>query len=306
MSHIRASTFFYLPLSLLAVASVGPRAWGCSDDARAGFAAIRDLVLQDPAVRDNHFIVNRSFTEYVAEFGGFGGRTSLVDALGRLGRYGHWIDVGCGTCRAVNDFLRDIRHVDLSRPVSNAELEKRDLPRITALMLSDDFSVPPPPTLPKAQERFAETQAELPRFHELRNNAPADRIRVLVGTPVEEIPKPLERIGPADVITDFYGAAAYSGAIDKVFRRYGELLKPGGKAFLFGNWDRIIIRTRSGRVLRFPEYLKLGTGFETHWNDQSLYLTRTNQRISLPPLNFVRYLNMDRPPPFRYYTIDMD
>lgn len=274
--------------------------------ARTAYAEIGREAHPGRTIAENRFDTVRPLKELRSVFDYLRGPPSFKRVLKELGKDGHWIDVGCGTCRAVNDFLAE-RGVDLSRPVSAAELEAKNVPKVTGMMISDDFSYRPQTMTEKWRKRIEQIGIELPRLRRLREHGPKERLRVLVGTPVEEFPDAANRIGKADLITDVYGAASYAGQIDKVFLRYGELLKTGGAAFIHLSFEKTIIRTRTGRELSLQEYLeKFTKGFDVTWNGTQLRLVRNGNPLHLPPLTLTRVGNQTAPPPERYYTIDID
>ena len=194
------------------------------------------------AVETNQYKVNRGISAYRGAFrspkhpeqDSFGGH------LNRLRPDQHWLDVGCGLCRAAMQFFEE-NGLDFTAPWRGNAHER--LPRVTGLVLSDQFPNP---------EHHLVTS-----FRDMQANAPPRHPRIIVGTPVEYFPDAVENVGRADIITDVFGAFSYSPRIDQVLDRYLELLEPNGAAYIMipPNFNSINIKNAAGQPLRIDDYL---------------------------------------------------
>jgi SAM-dependent methyltransferase len=240
----------------------------------------------------NNFKVNRGLGAYQGAFSAPDLPPELLfrTRLDTLTPDQHWIDVGCGLCRAAMQFLEE-RGYDFTRDWSGIATPRA--PRITGLSLSEDFQ--------------SESKPFVEAYRNMRANAPTGRPRVLIGTPVETIPNPLVEIGRANLITDVFGAFSYSPRIDLVLQRYLELLEPGGVAYVVTplQQNSINIKDAAGNAVRLEEYVSRIRGAEIqvhriakpNENNPRAFLTirRNSEAPAVPELQ-LRYMETYTPP----------
>lgn len=173
-------------------------------------------------IGENHFETRRDFENYARFF-----PQSFLDSISRLRAEGHWIDAGSGEGFAVEDFFKGYildpallqakaegDHWSGRRTLLNSNeiieaatrlnyVGSENKPQVTAVTFAMERT--PPKTSPKLEFKTG-------RF-------------------LEEIPN--SEFAQADIITDLFGVASYSPRLDDVLRKYHELLKSGGRAYVF-------------------------------------------------------------------------
>lgn len=111
-----------------------------------------------------------------------------------------------------------------------------------------------------------------------------------------------------DLITDVYGAMAYSDRPDQVLRKYGELLAPGGELMIMlgaSEIDTVLDRDGGGGE-RLIDFIGRAKGFElervAELNVGTVaILRRTSDRVSVPSLQMLKA--SDRGPPHRTFRV---
>lgn len=163
-------------------------------------------------IKRNRFQTRRDLAGYANYF-----PDSFLKQLGTLGKNGHWIDAGSGEGEAVKNFfdaelLKSYEDDYLFRPLSLRASE--DKPQVTAVSYNMESDTP----------------------HQ-------SKLHFKVGKYFEQIPT--DEFAKADLITDLYGVASYSPRFDQVLSKYHEILKPGGKAYIFLGF---VARPHSGNL----------------------------------------------------------
>ncbi|MGK5081995.1 hypothetical protein WDW37_01725 [Bdellovibrionota bacterium FG-1] len=129
---------------------------------------------------------------------------------------------------------------------------------------------------------------------------PGKRFRYLSDRYIEDYAHPTQEIGPCDLISDFFGPIAYTAAVDVVIKKYLELLKVGGKAYL------LIPHNLKIKNMYFYDYLRKISGLtvESRPYDalNSVYeLTKTGQTGDAPSLKLTHFLSGE--PPSREFEL---
>lgn len=171
-------------------------------------------------IESNFFQTRREFSHYAGTF-----PQSFSEQLARLGPAGHWIDAGSGEAFALEDFFKAV-------VVDEAVLKKGTRPgffRQTREHVTDDqadfiaraFNFKEEVEKPRVTGISFVMEREPPRH---------EKIQIKTGRFFEDIP--IEELGSADLISDLYGVMSYSPRVDEVLRRYHQILKPGGRAYV--------------------------------------------------------------------------
>jgi SAM-dependent methyltransferase len=290
---------FYISLSATlligSAALAGKKEKSCAESyASAGRSALSPqmAVAIESTLEKNAFKVTRSLEEYLKDLdSGVAPELALRQLLARLGKDDHWIDVGCGTCRALAEFLES-HGIDLRAQVSAQELRDKNLPRLTGLMVSDQFS---------NAEKNPEIVAAAEKLSQMRRNVSTERVNVRVGKKVENYAAPREELGTASLITDVIGAAAYSEQLDEVLFTYGQLLKKGGVALIRHPGAKVKV-SRGGKGVAFMDYLNSIEGFKVVELSYDTYaLVRTGGKLRVPKLQLAEM--HDGTPPYRFYKV---
>lgn len=147
-------------------------------------------------VQSNAFIVMRGLKDYQNAF-----QDQFTQAIGQLKSNDHWIDIGSGSAKALFDFLA---------------LTKNPSIQTTAIGV----------TKPTAYS-VLKSAYQFKRPGLLQNH------RYISGKTIEELNIKNDRINPADLITDLFGAFSYSPQIDQVLFQQISMLKLGGQLFVY-------------------------------------------------------------------------
>src|SRR5690606_4189884 len=101
--------------------------------------------------------------------------------------------------------------------------------------------------------------------------------------------------GKAQLLTDVFAAVSYGDAPDRVVRRYGELLEPGGRAMIFLEEQRNTVLSRDGRTGEdLVGYLRRVKGFEVEdvrvFNEgTAVLMRRTKDPVKAPRLQLLEF-----------------
>ncbi|NBT57623.1 hypothetical protein EBT16_02450 [bacterium] len=169
----------------------------------------------------NFFETRRDFEKYTELF-----PPSFLSHLSNLKSDGHWLDAGSGEAFALQDFFNQTV-IDEPSFTKNAE---SSFWRPRKIVLD-------PELLHEFASRLnAQTPEEKPRvtgvsYKMLRADPQIPNLKLKIGRFFEDIP--LSEFSPADLITDLYGVISYTPRLDEVLRRYHQLLKDSGRAYLF-------------------------------------------------------------------------
>ncbi len=171
-------------------------------------------------IESNFFQTRREFSHYVSTF-----PQSFSERLARLGPQDHWIDAGSGEAFALEDFFKQ-------QVVDAANLKRGTRPGFFR----------------QTREQVSAEQAEfIARAFNLKDGSQKPRVTGISFVMEREPPKheklqiktdrffediPLEELGSAELISDLYGVMSYSPRLDEVLRRYHQILKPGGLAYV--------------------------------------------------------------------------
>lgn len=215
-------------------------------------------------IERNFFETRRTFEKYVELF-----PDEFSDALSRLDETGHWLDAGSGEAFAVQDFFRAV-------PL-DAEAFIKDMQR--SVWKAREVRVNPEQIrsvgeLLASREPSKRPQVTAISFSMERSDPGLERLKIQTGRFFEQIPS--SEIKPVDIITDLFGVASYSPRIDEVLKKYHQVLKPGGKAFIFlGDYIEV------PRVVGFRRPEPVG---EAGWDSafsSSQVVTAQGQKVSL-------------------------
>jgi hypothetical protein len=243
---------------------------------------------------NNRFRVNRSLGQYRQVLDVFG-RNSFSRFLHSLRRDDHWIDMGAGMAvpmmemmggtfkQDVVNYVRaqvlllirrnSVDQPDFIRPHAWAN-RSSNLPRMTALVLSDNFQLD------------ENTKSTLDAYQHLRRNADPNLFRYLSGRPIEAYEEPIRQIGRARLITDVFGPASYTSDLERVLTQYLRLLENDGAAYIFGMFSRTKFFDKNGLELFPTEFLSRigGISFEVSSNERGITarLIRTRDALVIP------------------------
>lgn len=111
----------------------------------------------------------------------------------------------------------------------------------------------------------------------------------------------------ARLVTDVFAAVSYGDAPDRVMRRYGTLLEPGGQAMIFLEEQRNTVLSRDGQTSEdLLGYLRRVEGFEVDdvrvFNEgTAVLLRRTTAPVKAPRLELLEF--KDGGPPTRVFRM---
>lgn len=242
-----------------------PFVWGNQAACTDAYRKLNQLIER------NFFETRRTFEKYIELF-----PAAFSDDISRLDSSGHWLDAGSGEAFAVQDFFKPVP-IDADGFLKNMQRStwkpreikvNPDQVRETAKRLSSTSPIHRP-------------QVTAVTFSMERSDPQLERLEIKSGKLFEQIP--ISEFKPADIITDLFGVSAYSPQIDEVLRRYHQILKPGGKAYLFlGDY------VESPQLVGFRRPEPVG---KPGWDSafvQSEVITKSGKKTSL--LDWVRNL----------------
>jgi len=215
-------------------------------------------------IERNFFETRRTIEKYIELF-----PDEFSEELSRLDKSGHWLDAGSGEAFAVQDFFRSVPLEvesflkDVQRSVWKAREIKVDPDKIREI--GKRLSSRSPSDRP---------QVTAVTFAMERSDPLISGLQIKTGRFFEDIPT--GEFKSADIITDLFGVASYSPKVDEVFRRYHEILKTGGKAFIYIG-DFVESPRMVGLILPEP----VG---ERGWDsafERSKVITAQGERVSL-------------------------
>lgn len=173
-------------------------------------------------IGENHFETRRDFENYARFF-----PQSFLDSISHLRSEGHWIDAGSGEGFAVEDFFKNY-FLDPARLQAKAEGDHWSGRR--TLLNSNEII--------EAATRLnyvsSENKPQVTAVTFAMERTPpqtSSKLTFKTGRFFEEIPN--SEFARADIITDLFGVASYSPRLDDVLRKYHELLKLSGRAYVF-------------------------------------------------------------------------
>ena len=224
------------------------------------------------------YATDRGLKDYYEIFSretAFGPKSLLKSEMERLDRDAVWIDAGAGTGNAAFDFMCDARR-------------RGKRPSVIAVTIESH-----PNWKSKAGSKCKWSQDDYARFQFLTGPGIED---YAVGGPAADGAPALPE-GKADLITDYFGAAAYARQLDRVVLQFGKLLKPGGKAFIYGVLPRVLYQGqprftsirrpgREGDALMDWFHAIGGMTVSIRKSDTDVFfvLQRTSAPLSVPPL----------------------
>lgn len=250
-------------------------------------------------IKRNRFQTRRDFIGYINYF-----PDSFLKQLGSLGKEGHWVDAGSGEGQAIKEFLspdmlKAIEVDPLLKPIVSKTSEEK--PRATGITFKLEGEIP---DHPKAEFKIGRLFEEIP---------------------THEIPK-------ADIITDLYGVATYSPRYEQVLSKYHEVLKVGGKAYIFlgyiekphlGNWIEgnfqeapfilSTVKKENGEKVNLIEWSLSLSGFKAKIETQgpsnarypvptTLVLEKVSEKAEIPFLKLIGS-NLNTPPTRHYEEV---
>ncbi|NBV50691.1 hypothetical protein EBR78_05680 [bacterium] len=173
-------------------------------------------------IGENHFETRRDFENYARFF-----PQSFLDSVSLLRAEGHWIDAGSGEGFAVEDFFKGYV-LDPVRLQAKAEGDHWSGRR--TLLNSNEIIEAATRLNYVASENKPKVTAVT---FAMERNPPktSPKLAFKTGRFLEEIPN--SEFSKADIITDLFGVASYSPRLDDVLRKYHDLLKLGGRAYIF-------------------------------------------------------------------------
>ncbi|NDC25090.1 MAG: hypothetical protein EB078_10885 [Proteobacteria bacterium] len=169
----------------------------------------------------NFFETRRDFARYAEAF-----PATVLRDLSLMSPDGHWIDAGSGEGFAIQDFFNG-KIFDVEAVLKNAQPSSW---RPRRLHLDSKTLIESSKLLhgKRPGERGYVTGVT---FKMERTPPQIDKLTVHTGQFFEDIPT--HSFAPADVITDLYGVMSYSPRVDEGLRSYHQLLKEGGRAYVF-------------------------------------------------------------------------
>ncbi len=215
----------------------------------------------------NQYNYHRSATLYLNDFG-----NQWLQDIKALTVDSHWLDAGAGSASAMKELAIGVRIT----PTETVQVKSRGL---TALSIEQPYSL------------FVNELYGL--------NQQGRQFRYLSGRYLEDYRA--SEIGQVDLITDLYGPFAYTARIDLVLKKYLELLKIGGKAYIRFEPSKLTI---DGNPNGLGEYLNhLGQKIEWIGINQPeairIEKIRNLSEHDIPELSLDHY--QDGTPPRRYF-----
>ncbi len=190
--------------------------------------------------------------------------------LNGLTASGHWMDVGSGEGLALENFLageESLLYKNLNSyfdSIKTFSPSDQYLNNIETIGLIMNVLSKPLADKPQVTGVTYFSERDVPSFE--------GKLRYFRGRYFEEIP-PTE-LGQADLISDFYGAFAYSPRLDHVIIQYLSILKESGSAYIFideglpqksidpsTSWTKVV--TLSGRELPLLDWISKISSIES-------------------------------------------
>lgn len=173
-------------------------------------------------IGENHFETRRDFENYARFL-----PQSFLNSISSLRSEGHWIDAGSGEGFAVEDFFKNY-FLDPARLQAKAEGDYWS-GRRTLLEPQEIQDVATRLNYVSAQDKPQVTAVTFAM--ERTPPKTASKLTFKTGRFFEEIPN--SEFARADIITDLFGVMSYSPRLDSVLSKYHQLLKTGGRAYVF-------------------------------------------------------------------------
>lgn len=242
------------------------------------------------------YTVSRNLDSYMVAFSPIdreheceGACEVLGPELKKLTGSQHWIDVGAGKAIAAMEYIENkpVRHDEGWKYYSGSDHPAR----VTAITV----------------ERL-----ETPELRGVLSHYGPGRFRYLSGKYIEDYS--VSELGQADLITDVYGAVAYSPHIDAVFAKFGELLKKGGKVYTLVRKiedhyeyftvdpNVFIIVGSNNEKIPVEKWLRAIKGFTLLPHSkgaETIILQKISDQVVVPPLELIEH--KDGYPPMRKY-----
>jgi len=184
-------------------------------------------------IESNMFQTRREFSHYVSTF-----PQSFAEQLARLGPEGHWIDAGSGDAFALEDFFKQVV-VEGSVLKQGArpfflEQSREKVSAEQAEFIARAFNFTDAAQKPRVTGISFVMEREPPKH---------EKLQIKTGRFFEDIP--VSELGSAGLISDLYGVMSYSPKLDEVIRRYHQILKKGGRAYVhIGDYiERPLVRS---------------------------------------------------------------
>lgn len=140
-----------------------------------------------------------------------------------------------------------------------------------------------------------------------------DRFRYLSGRYLEEYDVPNE-LPRARVVTDFYGAFAYSPHLDEIVAKSAQMLEVGGHYYVLNGFDskfqvehQLTLLTREGKSLSLREYfsmvgcMRVEEARDEDWRTETYALVKECEDVKVPALELVTLRSGT--PPRRTYRL---
>lgn len=121
-------------------------------------------------------------------------------------------------------------------------------------------------------------------------SVPGAEFKYLEGRYLEDIPA--SEIGAADLVTDLYGPFAYSAAPDQILRKYMEILKKDGIAYIFLRTDATTVNSQADGL---GKYLNSIVGAKVEWLPErdvgvrGFKLKKISNEFEVPSLKLERF-----------------
>jgi SAM-dependent methyltransferase len=185
-------------------------------------------------IEENRFITFRNLDVYGTYLG-----PRFQAVLQTLGSQAHWIDVGAGDAYAMFDLYKSFAADN--KPLCS-------LPLMTAVTVAQN----------------AETWESDERKTFLKFN----KFQYLVGKYIENYKN--KDLTQGDLVTDLLGSVTYMAHVDRVLRKIGLLLKPGGTAILTTVKKNLILTDGTGNTVTVVDWLKKAKGIELEKSEEFL------------------------------------
>ncbi len=112
-----------------------------------------------------------------------------------------------------------------------------------------------------------------------------NRYRMISGRLFESIPA--REIGKADLITDHVGVLSHTPTLTQTFRKYLNLLEPGGRILVSGPFSKTLILRRDGSLVSWDVWLRSIRGLRCTTKASSIIISKSKNQINIPNLRLV-------------------